>query len=105
MTIPDTYMKGAADAVIAATGSSMTFYRLGIENETTDVYMEPKNSEYLRAVSGVGNWTDYRCFASVTADIQNGDRVVIDSVYYEVDNTMNYGSHIEFGLKETGEGT
>ena len=105
MTIPDSYMQGAAEAVITATGASMTFYRAGVSNETTNVFKEPRNSEYLRAVSGVGNWSDYRCFAAVDADIQAGDRVLISSVYYEVDNVYVYGTHLEFGLKETGEGT
>lgn len=103
-TLPDSGMKSAAEGVLALIGDSMTFYRAGVSNETTDVFMETRNSEYLKAVSGTKNWSDYRCFASVDADIINGDRVLISSVYWEVDNLYDYGTHLEFGLLETGEG-
>ena len=38
-----------------------------------------------------------------TADIQKGDRTVIDGIYYIVDSLQDRGTHVEFGLKQTDE--
>jgi len=105
MTLPDSAMQGAAEAIINLLGTSTTFYRWNgtawASNETAVMYKNVRNSEYLRAVSGVGDWNDYTCMVPEGSDVAKGDRVAISGVYWEVDNLNDIGTHIEFGLKET----
>lgn len=105
MTLPDSAMQGSAEAVIDLLGTSMTVYRWNgsswASNETATIYLNKRNSEYLRAVSGVGDWDDYTGMVAEGTDIAKGDRIAISGIYWEVDNINDIGTHIEFGLKET----
>jgi hypothetical protein len=108
-TLPDSAMKAAASEVIDLVGTSMTPYRkvAGTWTAQTAIMVKLKrgSSDYTRIMAGVENIDAYKGMAKYNCGLQKADRFLIDSVYYEVNSLFNLPTHVEFSLRETGEGS
>lgn len=107
--LPDSAMKSAASEVIDLVGTSMTPYRKvsGTWTEQTAIMVKLKrgSSDYTRVMAGIENIDAFKGMAKYDCGLLKGDRFLIDDVYYEVNSVFNLPTHVEFALRETGEGS
>lgn len=106
--LPNPSMRETAARIIDFLGDTMNFQRKngGIWGDVTPavtVHVQPRDSYFRRSFRGMEDGIDFTGYAAAAADIQRGDRTVIDGVYYIVDNLKDRGTHFEFGLKQTDE--
>ena len=106
--LPDQSMVDIASQIIDFLGDSMGFLRpiRGVWEESESsvkVYLQARESSCRRSFKGIENSISFSGFAAESADIRNGDRTVINSIYYFVNNLDNRGTHLEFILEQSEE--
>lgn len=106
--LPDQSMVDIASQIIDFLGDSMGFHRsIGGAWEESEssvkVYLQARESLCRRSFKGIENSINYSGFSAESADIRNGDRTIIDSIYYVVNSLENRGTHLEFVLEQTEE--